>query len=87
MPVVKKNVALLTSCFDIVRPTTPKIASRRQRESRAAAHVHPQSREAQRGAEIVVLEGYDSLIEPVNHAASESAISSAPLPNTAPREK
>ena len=59
----------------------------RQRESRAAAHVDSQSRQAQRGAELVVLERYDWLIEPVNHAESESAISSAPLPNTAPREK
>ena len=34
-PVVKKNVALLTSCFDIVRPTTPKIARLGDSESPA----------------------------------------------------
>ena len=34
-PVVKKNVALLTSCFDIVRPTTPKTARLGESESPA----------------------------------------------------
>ena len=34
-PVVKKNVALLTSCFDIVRPTTPKMARLGDSESPA----------------------------------------------------
>ena len=87
-PLVKKNVALLTSCFEIVRPTTPKIAMLGDSESPAP----PLTSICDRASPSAVLNSsfsseYDSLREPVNHAESEIATSSAPLPNTAPREK
>jgi len=68
-PVVKKNVALLTSCFDIVRPTTPKMPRLGDNESPAP----PLTSIRSRAKPTAVLSSscsreYDWLIEPVNHA-------------------